>query len=134
MTPERRPEKYLCKLLLLSVPFFMLPAHVSIAAEEPAFSFLAPPHKELTRLFWLNNKNGQMGVCQYALSEEKGKLGTTNCFPSGDGAGPIGSGRYALKASNYGKENGVFRVNIDTGDISNCWLRNGKVVCTTPAK
>lgn len=116
-----------------ALPILVVPAGGSLAAEDPKFTFLSPPNEDLLRLYWLNNKTGQLGACDYAASKDKAQIGSTKCWPQGQGAGPLGSGRYDLKASNHKKEGSVFRVNVDTGHISICWVRDGKAVCTAPA-
>lgn len=101
-------------------------------AEDAKFAFMAPAHTEDLKLFWLNKTTGQMGACNYKAAEDKDAIGTTRCYPAGNGGGPLGPGRYDLKVSNHKTDYSVFRVNVDTGDISICWLKNSKVVCTAP--
>jgi len=124
----------LCVFLIAALAFLGLPAGGSLAAEEPSFTFLAPPDEDLLRLFWLNRQTGQVGACEYLPNEDKEQIGTTSCFPAGEGSGPPGPGRYDLKASHHTDDSSVFRVNTDTGEISICWVRFEKVRCTVPAR
>jgi hypothetical protein len=123
----------LCAFSIAALAFPGLPAGGSVAAEVPGFAFLAPPDEDLLRLYWLNRQTGQVGACEYQPNEDKARIGTTSCFPAGEGSGPLGPGRYDLKASHHTDDGSVFRVNIDTGEISICWVRD-KVVCTAPAR
>lgn len=134
MSSYGHSARQLGKIFCVSLTFFAIPVAVSFAAEDAKFAFLAPPKQDMLRLYWLNKSTGQVGACHYETSKDKKQIGKTDCKPSGQGAGAIGSGRYDLKTSNHKTEGSVFRVNIDTGDISICWVRNDKVVCTDPAR
>ena len=120
----------LLALLLLLATSMAAP----VAADDAKFAFLSPPQENLLRLYWVNKQTGQVGACGYRAAKDKKQIGGTLCFASGQGAGPLGPGRYDLKASNHTTEGGVFRVNVDTGDISVCFVWNNKVVCTQPGR
>ena len=102
------------------------------AARAASFEFLAAPETDLNRVYRLDKATGEMGACQYGLSE--GTVGATLCYPPGDGAGPQSQSEYALIASRHDREGGVFRVDVRTGMMSICYVLNASVVCTPPAK
>ena len=118
----------------------------SVQAYAASYEFLAAPEVDLNRVYRLDKATGEMGACQYGLSEKPAALpagtsggldtsvGTTLCYPPGDGAGPQSQSEYALIASRHEKEGGVFRVDVRTGMMSICYVLNDKVVCTPPAK
>ena len=107
-----------------------------LAAMPPAaaasYEFLAAPETDLNRVYRLDKATGEMGACQYGLSE--GTIGVTLCYPPGDGGGPQSQSEYALIASRHDREGGVFRVDVRTGTMSICYVLNETVVCTPPAK
>ncbi len=107
-----------------------------LAAMTPAaaasYEFLAAPETDLNRVYRLDKATGEMGACQYGLSE--GTIGVTLCYPPGDGGGPQSQSEYALIASRHDREGGVFRVDVRTGTMSICYVLNETVVCTPPAK
>ncbi len=111
-------------------------AVVILAAMSPAvaasYEFLAAPETDLNRVYRLDKATGEMGACQYGLSE--GTIGVTLCYPPGDGGGPQSQSEYALIASRHDREGGVFRVDVRTGTMSICYVLNETVVCTPPAK
>lgn len=97
-----------------------------------SFEFLAAPETDLNRVYRLDKATGEMSACQYGLKE--GTVGTTLCYPPGDGGGAQQSSEYALIASRHEREGGVFRVDVRTGTMSICYVLNEAVVCTPPAK
>lgn len=111
---------------------------LSLAASPPVlaagnYDFLAAPQIDLNRVFRLDRTTGEIGACQFGL-KEGAPVGTTLCYPPGQGAGPQGSSDYALVASRHEQEGGVFRVDLRTGMMSICYVLNETVVCTPPAK
>ena len=102
------------------------------SAAAASYEFLAAPEIDLNRVYRLDKATGEVGACQYGLKE--GTIGATLCYPPGEGAGPQGSSEYALVASRHEREGGVFRVDLRTGMMSICYVLNGSVVCTPPAK
>ncbi|WP_246725437.1 hypothetical protein [Beijerinckia sp. L45] len=97
------------------------------------YDFLAAPQIDLNRVFRLDRSTGEIGACQFGLKEGS-PVGTTLCYPPGQGAGPQGSSDYALIASRHEQEGGVFRVDQRTGMMSICYVLNETVVCTPQAK
>ena len=97
------------------------------------FDFLAAPQIDLNRVFRLDRTTGEIGACQFGL-KEGATVGTTLCYPPGQGAGAQGSSDYALIASRHEQEGGVFRVDLRTGMMSICYVLNEAVVCTPQAK
>jgi len=95
------------------------------------YDFLSPPNPDTNRLYRVNIKTGEMGVCWYV--RDKG-IGFTDCRPVGEGAGPQKPGHYKLYATKFDSEKGVFRVNTNTGEMSQCWVRRGNLVCTEFAR
>lgn len=102
------------------------------SAAAASYEFLAAPEIDLNRVYRLDKATGEVGACQYGLKE--GTVGVTLCYPPGEGAGPQGSSEYGLVASRHEREGGVFRVDLRTGMMSICYVLNGSVVCTPPAK
>ncbi len=100
------------------------------AVAEGLYEFEAPPGS-INRIFWINTETGQIGACQYQPFEDK-DFGRTRCFDSGEGAGPQGRGQYGLTSSNHETEQGVIRVDRDTGEMSFCWVSDSETVCTSP--
>jgi len=98
------------------------------------YEFLAAPDIALNRIYRLDRATGEVGACQYGLSEKEGTVGVTLCYPPGQGAGPQASSEYALIASHHEKEGGVFRVDVRTGTMSICYVLNDVVVCTAQAR
>lgn len=108
---------------------FGLAAPAALAAP---YDFLAAPETDLNRVYRLDRATGEIGACQYGLKE--GTIGTTLCYPPGEGAGAQPSSEYGLVASRHEREGGVFRVDLRTGMMSICYVLNDAVVCTPPAK
>jgi hypothetical protein len=101
-------------------------------AKAASYEFLAAPETDLNRVYRLDKATGEMSACQYGLAE--GTVGTTICYPPGEGGGPQPQSEYALVASRHEREGGVFRVDVRTGTMSICYVLNEAVVCTPPAK
>ncbi|MBB4197775.1 hypothetical protein CCR94_11875 [Rhodoblastus sphagnicola] len=119
---------------------FFLPIVVAACAATAAgaahagnFEFLAAPATDLNRIFRLDKATGEIGACQYGLTDE-GSIGVTLCYRSGDGAGPQAPSEYGLVASRHEREGGVFRVDLRTGAMSICYVLKQAVVCTPPNK
>jgi len=68
-----------------------------------------------------------MGVCWFNGTH-------TECLNGSGLAGPQTPGRYALRHSELATEHGVFRVDLNTGSVSNCWIRQATLVCTLPVR
>jgi hypothetical protein len=129
--------------LLFALP---LAAALPSAALAGSFQFLAAPGIDVNLLYRLDQLTGEVTVCQYGSGTgdaAKTPFGVTFCHPAGAGATKQEPGRYELMASRHEKEAGVFRVELLTGTVSNCFLHIGKegekvvedfVVCTPPAK
>ncbi|RYC33758.1 hypothetical protein D3273_00435 [Lichenibacterium minor] len=97
-----------------------------------SYEFLAAPETDLNRVYRLDKATGEMGACQYGLSENT--VGVTLCYPPGEGGGAQSQSEYALIASRHDREGGVFRVDVRTGTMSICYVLNQTVVCTPPGK
>ena len=123
---------------------FCFSAVTASAAFAASFQFLAAPGIDVNVLYRLDQLTGEVTVCQYGSAEPpKAPYGITFCHPAGPGATKQEPGRYELMVSRHEKEDGVFRVEMLTGAVSNCFLHIGKegekvvedfVVCTPPAK
>ena len=96
------------------------------------FEFAPAPQNDLNRVYRIDKATGEVGACQFQLKE--GGVGLTVCFPSGEGAGPQAPSDYGLMPSRHGKEGGIFRVNIRTGEMSICYVFDDKTVCTPQTK
>lgn len=104
----------------------------SFAAEDAKFAFVTLPSVNV--LYRIDKQTGQVDACYYQPATDEAQVGSTQCYPSGDGATPQGPGRYDLMALPDSEGGAVFRVNSETGDISICWEADGKVVCTAAAQ
>ena len=119
-------------------------APIASQALAASYQFLAAPGVDVNLLYRLDQLTGEVTVCQYGGAEPpKAPYGVTFCHPAGAGATKQEPGRYELLASRHEKEAGVFRVELLTGAVSNCFLHIGKegekvvedfVVCTPSAK
>jgi len=112
------------------LPMAFAAASTGLAAG--AYDFVAAPATDLNRVYRVDRSTGEMGACQYGLQE--GTIGVTICYPAGEGGGPQPPGDYTIMASRHEQESGVFRLNLRTGEMSNCYVLEEKVVCTRPAK
>ena len=104
----------------------------TVEASAASYEFLAAPETDLNRVYRLDKATGEMGACQYGLSENT--VGVTLCYPPGEGGGAQSQSEYALIASRHDREGGVFRVDVRTGTMSICYVLNQTVVCTPPGK
>ncbi|MCW2272570.1 hypothetical protein GJ654_00600 [Rhodoblastus acidophilus] len=102
-------------------------------AHAANYDFMAAPATDLNRVFRLDKATGEVGACQYGLTDE-GSIGVTLCYKPGDGAGPQAPSEYGLVASRHEREGGVFRVDLRTGAMSICYVLKQAVVCTPPNK
>jgi hypothetical protein len=124
-----------CTMLILRTGglVWLLASAAAPEAVAANYEFLAAPETDLNRVYRLDKATGEVGACQYGL-QEGGAVGVTLCYPSGQGAGPLPPGDYALVASRHSNESGVFRVDLRTGAMSVCYVLNTVVVCTPPAR
>ena len=97
-----------------------------------SYDFVPAPATDLNRVYRVDRSTGEMGACQYGLQENT--VGVTICYPAGEGGGAQTPGDYTIMASHHDRESGVFRLNLRTGEMSNCYVLNEKVVCTPAAK
>ncbi|MCW6510740.1 hypothetical protein [Lichenifustis flavocetrariae] len=109
------------------------------AVHAASYEFLAAPEVDLNRVYRVDKATGEMSACQYGLATDaskdaKASIGTTLCYPPGEGGGPQAQSEYGLVASRHEKEGGVFRVDLRSGSMSICYVLNDAVVCTPPAK
>lgn len=98
------------------------------------YDFAAAPQIDLNRIYRIDKATGEVGACQFGEPTPASPVGTTLCYPPGQGATAQGSSDFALIASHHTGESGVFRVDLRTGQISNCYVLNEAVVCTPPKK
>jgi hypothetical protein len=121
-----------CRLMLVGalLSSFLAIAPFSARAADATFEFAAPPATNLLRIYRVNRSTGEMGACEFV--PKAGTIGTTICYPAGDGGGSQADGDYGLVASNFAQEGGIIRVNRRTGEVSVCYVLNGGVVCTAP--
>ena len=107
-------------------------ASPSYAEAAGTYDFAAAPATDLNRVYRVDRATGEMGACQYGLQE--GTIGVTICYPAGEGGGAQPPGEYTIIASRHDRESGVFRLNLRTGEMSNCYVLEEQVVCTPAAK
>lgn len=129
-------------LALASLPAAAQDGAVPGSAEPPGYHFASPPSAQANRVYSVNAATGELSACQFERPEGS-LVGVTRCFAKDGSAGPQQAGRYQLVPTSYSGETGVFRVNIDTGEMSICYVRDmpksgggteAAVVCTAPAK
>ncbi|MDR6954094.1 hypothetical protein J2X65_003462 [Ancylobacter sp. 3268] len=106
------------------------------------YVFGSPPSVQANRLYSINARTGEVSACQFERPEGS-VVGVTRCFPRDASAGPGEPGTYDIIATRYSGETGVFRVNVKTGAMSICYVRDmpkegggveASVVCTAPAR
>lgn len=118
----------------------------STDAAPPSYAgpyvFGSPPSAQANRLYSVNARTGEVSACQFERPEGS-LIGLTKCFPRDPSAGPAGEGSYDIVSTRYSGETGIFRVNVETGEMSVCYVRdmprpNGGaeavVVCTPGAR
>jgi hypothetical protein len=105
-----------------------------VPARAQNFAFVPAPQQDLNRLYRVDQANGEVIACQFAVKDDA-PLGLTLCYPAGEGAKAGEPGDYGLVASSHRQEGGIFRVNRRNGAISVCYVREDQeVVCTPPSK
>lgn len=109
-------------LVGLAVAGGLVIAAAPVQAADGAYDFAAPPSAEANRVYSVNRKTGEMSACQFERPDASA-VGVTRCFQQGEGAGPQKAGAYALVPTRYAGETGIFRVNIETGEMSICYVR-----------
>jgi hypothetical protein len=102
------------------------------SSDSEGYQFAAPPASSADFIYRVNQASGEVGAC--AFSAKGPTIGSTVCFPAGEGAGPQPTGEYRLVSSNLATANGIFRVNRQTGEMSVCYVLNERVVCTAPLR
>ena len=113
-------------------PMVALATGVATGARAASYEFLAAPETDLNRVYRLDKATGEIGACQYGLTE--GTIGVTLCYAPGEGATAQAPSEYGLVASRHEREGGIFRVDLRTGQMSICYVLNEQVVCTPPGK
>jgi hypothetical protein len=96
------------------------------------YEFVAPPSTSADVVYRVNRYSGEVGSCVFSVKGPT--IGSTLCFPAGEGAGAQRLGDYGLVASNSATANGLFRVNRQSGEMSVCYVLNERVVCTAPQR
>jgi hypothetical protein len=113
----------------------VFPLSGALAAQ---YQFIAAPEVDLNRIYRVDTATGEVGACQYALSNPTAPPdqanGVTLCYPPGQGAGAQTPSDYRLIASHHEHEAGVFRVDVRSGAMSICYVLNNYVVCTPQSK
>jgi hypothetical protein len=103
-----------------------------IGSDSQGYEFAVPPATDADLVFRVNRETGEVVACVF--SPKGPTIGSTVCFPAGEGAGKQPSGDYGLIASNLATAKGLFRVNRQTGEVSVCYVLNERVVCTAPIR
>ena len=103
-----------------------------VATDSADYEFAAPPITNADLVYRADRITGEVSACQF--STKGPTIGSTICFPAGEGAGPQPRGDYGLVPSNLATANGLFRVNRHTGEMSVCYVLNERVVCTAPVR
>jgi hypothetical protein len=108
----------------------MPPSDVATGAAD--YEFAAPPITNADLVYRVDRITGEVSACQF--STKGPTIGSTVCFPAGEGAGPAARGDYGLVPSNLATASGLFRVKRHTGEMSICYVLNERVVCTAPIR
>ena len=123
------------RLIVIAFCAAMFPLGQAAAAQ---YQFMAAPEVDLNRIYRVDVATGEVGACQYGLSNPSAPPdqanGVTLCYPPGQGASAQTSSDYALIASHHEHEAGVFRVDLRSGAMSICYVLNNYVVCTPSSK
>lgn len=133
----------LFSLLLTSAPIALYAATDSaggvntmppsdVVTDSADYEFAAPPITNADLVYRVDRITGEVSACQF--STKGPTIGSTVCFPAGEGAGPQPRGDYGLVPSNLATASGLFRVNRHTGEMSICYVLNERVVCTAPIR
>jgi hypothetical protein len=96
------------------------------------YEFAPAPSLNSNYMYSVNRKTGEVAACAYQA--QKGTVGVTHCVAVGEGAGKQAPGDYHIAASHMTTENGIFRVNAQTGQMSICFVLNETLVCTNWAR
>jgi len=119
-----------------------VPDAVTPPASPGPYVFGSPPSAQANRLYSVNSRTGEVSACQFERPEGS-LVGVTKCFPKDKSAGPQSAGNYDMLSTRYSGETGIFRVNVDTGHMSVCYVRDmpkesggveASVVCTAAAR
>lgn len=105
------------------------------------YVFGSPPSAQANRIYSVNVRTGEVSACQFERPEGS-LVGVTRCFRRDASAGPGEPGTYDMMSTRYSGETGIFRVNVLTGQMSVCYVRDmpkegggvePAVVCTAPS-
>lgn len=105
------------------------------------YVFGSPPSAQANRIYSVNVRTGEVSACQFERPEGS-LVGVTRCFRRDASAGPGEPGTYDMMSTRYSGETGIFRVNVLTGKMSVCYVRDmpkegggvePAVVCTAPS-
>lgn len=101
------------------------PANVPTGAPSSSgpFVFGSPPSAQANRVYSVNVRTGEVSACQFERPEGS-LVGVTRCFRRDASAGPGASGAYDMVTTRYSGETGIFRVNVQTGQMSICYVRD----------
>ncbi|MBS9478128.1 hypothetical protein KIP89_13515 [Ancylobacter sp. VKM B-3255] len=118
------------------------PAPPAPAPASGPFVFGSPPSAQANRIYSVNVRTGEVSACQFERPEGS-VIGVTKCFPRDASAGPGAAGTYDMVTTRYSGETGIFRVNVQSGEMSVCYVRDmpkegggvePAVVCTGAAR
>lgn len=124
--PARRSFRAAIALIALVCPTYAQSSldPTSTAASQYAgnYYFARPALDTLHRLYRVNTRTGEMGACVYFKPE--GEDGYTKCFGSTGTAGAkVESAPYRLMLAGHKDAEGVFRINLETGDMIYCFFK-----------
>ncbi|WP_454684641.1 hypothetical protein [Ancylobacter moscoviensis] len=98
-------------------------AAVGAPSSSGPFVFGSPPSAQANRVYSVNVRTGEVSACQFERPEGS-LVGVTRCFRRDTSAGPGASGTYDMVTTRYSGETGIFRVNVQTGQMSICYVRD----------
>jgi hypothetical protein len=125
--PHRQsPCRAFATIVLAVITIAALP---SGTVAQSRFEFLAPPSTERYHIYRVDTRTGAMAVCWFNEVQ-------TECLQGTGLAGAQAPGSYSLRRSANPAEKGVFRVELNSGSISNCFFRRsqGFLECTPPVR
>ncbi len=98
-------------------------AAVGAPSSSGPFVFGSPPSAQANRVYSVSVRTGEVSACQFERPEGS-LVGVTRCFRRDASAGPGAAGTYDMVTTRYSGETGIFRVNVQTGQMSICYVRD----------
>ena len=99
------------------------------------FHFARPSLETLHRIYRVNTSTGQVSVCVYVKPGDKRPDGYTECIEAAADANVVyNTAPYRLMLAGHKEAEGVFRINIHTGEVVYCFLSEKALICPVAEK